>query len=96
MKKGFFKKNLLELLGVCESLLEPNKNPLVIFTLRGLFSDLYDFFENEPVDVSEAKILTADLESKIEEILDNIDNANLSSLEDLILLYLSNKTNLRS
>jgi hypothetical protein len=96
VKKGFFARNLSELLTVCEELLQRNKNTLVIFTLKGLFQDLFIFYDNPPVTVEREQILTAGLKDKILELLNNISNVSFSSLEDLILLYQNNKAKLEA
>lgn len=95
VNKGFFAKNLSELIRLCEQILEAKENVLVIFTLKGLFLDLYDFYDNPPVTDARAQVLTAGLTAKIIEILNNIGTVDSSSLEDLIILYQSNRANLK-
>lgn len=95
VNKGFFKKNLSELLTVCEELLQSNENTLVIFTFKGLFQDMYSFYDNPPVIVEREQVLTAGLKVKIIEILNNISTVNWSSLEELVSLYKSNKATLK-
>ena len=96
LNKGFYKKNLSELLTVCEELLQSAENTLVIFTLKGLFQDMYSFYDNAPVIVVREQVLTAGLKVTIIEILNNINTADWSSLEELISLYESNKAKLKS
>lgn len=84
------------MLKTCNTLLQQDKHKLVVFTLKGLFRDLCNFYENEPVIVEEEKILTAGLAEGIEEILDNIDQTTLPDLEKLISLYLSNEETLKN
>lgn len=96
MNKGFFERNLSELLTACEELLKSNENTLVIFTLKGLFQDLFCFYDNPPVTVEREQVLTAGLKDKILELLKNISNVSWSSLEDLISLHQSNKAKLKA
>jgi hypothetical protein len=96
VKKGFFETNLSELVGACEALLQTNKNTLVIFTLKGLFRELSCFYDNAPVAVQKADVLTEGLEEKILELLGDIDSASWSSVESLISLYQSNKAKLEA
>ena len=95
MKKGFFERNLSELVSTCEALLQTNKDTLVIFTLKSLFQELSCFYDSAPVKVQEADILTGGLEERILEILGDVDGTSRSSLESLILLYESNKAKLK-
>ena len=95
VNKGFFKKNLSELLTVCEELLQSNENNLVIFTIKGFFQDIYSFYDDPPVTVERERVLTAGLKVKIIGILNNISAADWSSLEELISLYESNKAILK-
>jgi len=87
---------LSELLTACEELLERRQNTLVIFTLKGLFHDLFVFYDYPPVRVERERVLTAGLKAKILEILNNISAVSWSSLEDLISLYQSNKARLKT
>lgn len=96
MNKGFFERNLSELLTACEELLQRNENTLLIFTLKGLFQDLFGFYDNPPVTVEREQVLTAGLKDKILELLNNISNVSSSSLEELISLYQSNKAKLKA
>lgn len=84
-----------ELLTECEELLQRNENTLVIFTLKGLFQDLFSFYDSPPVTVERDQVLTAGLKDKILELLNSISSVSWSSLEDLISLYQSNKAKLK-
>lgn len=96
MNKGFFASNLSELLAVSEELLQGGEHTLVFFTLKGLFHDLYIFYDNGPVIVEKSQVLTTGLKAKILELLNNINNVSWSSLEEVISLYQSNKAKLRA
>lgn len=85
-----------ELVTVCEELLQTKENTLVIFTLKGLFWDLFDFYNSPPIVVEREQILTAGLKDNILGLLNNINSVSRSSLEDLILLYQSNKAKLKT
>lgn len=95
VSKGFFAQNLSELIRACEQTLEAEENVLAVFTLKGLFLDLYDFYDNPPVTDARARVLTTGLKAKILALLNNIDKANISSLEEIITLYQRNKANLK-
>lgn len=84
-----------ELLTECEEFLQRNENTLVIFTLKGLFQDLFNFYDSPPVTVERDQVLTAGLKEKILELLNSISSVGWSSLEDLISLYQSNKAKLK-
>ncbi len=96
MDKGFYESNLSELLTVCEELLQENENSLLIFTLKGLFQDLYCFHNSPPVTIEKEQILTSGLKAKILELLNNTNSVSCSVLEGLISLYQSNKAKLKA
>jgi hypothetical protein len=95
VNKGFFAQNLSELIRACEQTLEAKENVLVVFTLKGLFLDLYDFYDNPPVTDVRAKVLTTGLRAKILELLNNVGKADIYSLEEIITLYQCNKAKLK-
>ena len=90
MQKGFYKKNILDLLKVCERSLWERKDVFVIFTIKALLSDMLPYFEG-PLDVGDANMLTEGLQKEIVNILTSEDSVAAETLEGLVLLYHLNK-----
>lgn len=94
--KGFFAQNLAELLNVCEQLLETNQHVLLVFTFKGLFQELYSFYDSPPTTVDKATALTVGLKDRILKLLNSVGTVDSSSLEELLTAYLSNKGKLKA
>ena len=92
VNQGFSKRNLYKSLTICNQLLKTHNNKLSIFTIKGIFRDLLDFYEDEPVIVEEEQELTSDIADMIINILRNLDQINIFDLKNLVSQYQNNKT----
>ncbi len=90
MQKGFYKKNIHDLLKACERALRDGKDVFAIFTIKALLSDMLPYFDG-PLDVGKANILTKGLQQEIVKILTSEDPVTAETLGELVLLYHLNK-----
>lgn len=96
MKKGFYKKNLIELMMLCDELIKvKNKHTILFFILKSIFSEIMISIEGISVDVKLFNNRTEKIKNNIVNLIENLDNLTVTQeyilLENLINDYYLNK-----